>query len=170
MTDKAELLKKLKALAERGEDGERETARRKLDELMVKYGVDDADLSDDILSDVEFRYRDEAERKILNQVFYKINHERKIFVYSRSRAKVLLWRCTVAEDIRAKIEYEFFRDLWRDEVQTFLSAFVQKHGIFRDDPDAPTTEIDGELLARMRMMMNGMQDKQLLLQIEEGSL
>lgn len=170
MTDKAELLKKLKALAERGEAGERDTARRKLAELMDKYGVDEADLSDEALLDMEFKYRDEAERKILNQVFYKINHERGVYVYSKSRAKVLLWRCTVAEGIRAKIEYEFFRDLWRDEVQTFLSAFIQKHGIFRNDQDAPTTEIDKELFVRMGMMMQGMQDKQLVLQIEEGSL
>lgn len=48
---KAELLKKLKALAERGEAGERETARRKLEELMEKYGADEADLADEALSD-----------------------------------------------------------------------------------------------------------------------
>lgn len=170
MTDdkKMELLKKLKALAERGVGGERETAQRKLTELMEKYGVEDADISDEKLDDVDFRYKDAFEEKILRQTFYKINHERGIFVYTNSRKKVLVWRCTKAEAIQAGIEYEFFRDLWRDEVELFLQAFIQKHRIFWIGPDAPSGEIDEETYMRLCAMMQGMQDKQLLLQIEGG--
>lgn len=41
---KMELIKKLKALAERGERGERETAQKKLEQLMAKYGIEEEDL------------------------------------------------------------------------------------------------------------------------------
>jgi hypothetical protein len=166
---KMELLKKLKALADRGERGERDAAQKKLTELMEKFGVEDADLSDEKLEDAEFRYRDRFEEKILQQVFYKVNHEREVYVYTKSRAKVLLWRCTKAEAIQAGIEYEFFNDLWRDEVKLFLEAFIQKHRIFRTGPDAPKGEIDEEIATRMYAMMQGMQDKQLTLRIEERS-
>ena len=44
---KKQLLNKLKTLAERGIGGEKETAQRKLEELMRKYGVEEADLSDE---------------------------------------------------------------------------------------------------------------------------
>lgn len=44
---KKQLLNKLKALAERGVGGEKETVQRKLKELMKKYGVEEADLSDE---------------------------------------------------------------------------------------------------------------------------
>lgn len=171
MTDskKMELLKKLKALAERGEAGERDTAQRKLAELMEKYGVKDADLSDEKLDDAEFRYKDAFEEKILQQTFYKVNHERVVYVYTNSRKKVLVWRCTKAEAIQAGIEYEFFRDLWRDEVQLFLKAFIQKHSIFRTDPDAPSSEIDEKVYLRMCVMMQGMKDKQPTLRLEEQS-
>lgn len=172
MTDdkKLELLKKLKELADRGVGGERETARQKLNELMDKYGLNEADLSDETLSDAEFRYKDPFEEKILRQTFYKINHERGIYVYTKSRAKVLFWRCTKAEAIQAGIEYEFFRDLWREEIQLFMQAFIQKHRIFRNDPDAPSDDsMDDELYMRMVAMMRGMQDKQPLLRLEGGT-
>lgn len=45
MTDKQrELLKKLQALAERGVGGEKETAERKLKQLIKKYGIEEAEL------------------------------------------------------------------------------------------------------------------------------
>lgn len=166
--DKVELLKKLKALADRGVCGEKEAARRKLEALMVKYGIAEVDFADDTLSDVEFHYKDAAEKQLLEQVFYKINHERGIFVYTNSRKKVEIWRCTAEEAVRAKAEYEFYCDLWRDEVQFFLKAFIQKHRIFRTGPDAPTREIDRKERLRMTAMMAGMQDRELLQRIEGG--
>ena len=54
MTDKQrELLKKLQALAERGVGGEKETAERKLKQLIEKYGIEEAELSDDKPMDFE---------------------------------------------------------------------------------------------------------------------
>lgn len=47
MADKAQLVKKIKALAERGESGESENAAALLRELMKKYNVTEADLCDD---------------------------------------------------------------------------------------------------------------------------
>lgn len=57
MSDKKkELLKKLQALAERGVGGERETAERKLKELIKKYGIEEEELNEDKIIDFDFKY------------------------------------------------------------------------------------------------------------------
>ena len=47
MSNKAELLKKIKALADRGVDGERESAQTLLARLMEQYGISETDLEED---------------------------------------------------------------------------------------------------------------------------
>ena len=163
-----ELMKKLMALAERGIGGEKETAKRKLAQLMDKYGVSDADLSDEALEDHEYKYRDQNEKKLLRQIFYKINHERDVLIYSQGRGmhSILIFRATKAEAIQAGIEYEFYRQLWKEEQDFLMECFIQKHRLFRLDPDAPTQDLDEETSKRMWQMMQAMEDKQLQRMIE----
>lgn len=163
-----ELMKKLMALAERGVGGEKETAKRKLAQLMDKYGVSDADLSDEALEDHEYKYRDQNEKKLLRQIFYKINHERDVLIYSQGRGmrSIMIFRATKAEAIQAGIEYEFYRQLWKEEQDFLMECFIQKHRLFRLDPDAPTQDLDEETSKRMWQMMQAMEDKQLQRMIE----
>ena len=153
-----ELMKKLMALAERGIGGEKETAKRKLAQLMDKYGVSDADLSDEALEDHEYKYRDQNEKK----------HERDVLIYSQGRGmhSILIFRATKAEAIQAGIEYEFYRQLWKEEQDFLMECFIQKHRLFRLDPDAPTQDLDEETSKRMWQMMQAMEDKQLQRMIE----
>ena len=60
---KIDLLKKLKTLAEQGIGGEKETAQKKLEQLMQKYNVEEQELSDDVVERYEFRYHGEFEKK-----------------------------------------------------------------------------------------------------------
>lgn len=57
MDKKKELLKKLQALAERGVGGEKETAERKLRQLMEKYGIDEMEFAEDKLEEFEFKWQ-----------------------------------------------------------------------------------------------------------------
>lgn len=68
---KKQLLNKLKALAERGVGGEKETAQRKLQELMEKYEIDENDLSDDKKEKYQFKYKNEFEKKLIKQIAYR---------------------------------------------------------------------------------------------------
>ena len=157
-----ELLKKLKTLAERGVGGEKENAATKLAELMAKYGVSEADLSDDVLNDYEFVYKDQYQRKILNQIFYKVNHERDVLRYRHGRGQrsVLLFRATAAEALEARLEYDFYCDLWSDEVNFFLLAFIQKHRIFWENPDPPPDpDWDDTKMLRLGLLVDAMQDR-----------
>lgn len=85
MTDKQKaLMKKLQALAERGVGGEKETAERKLKQLIEKYGIEEAELSDDKILEFKFHYKGEWEKRLLRQIFYKMfgrEYANKTFVY-----------------------------------------------------------------------------------------
>ena len=61
---KKELIKKLQALAERGVGGEKEGAQRKLEQLMEKYNISEADLSDEQLREHEWKYHTKFEKKV----------------------------------------------------------------------------------------------------------
>lgn len=158
-----QLIKKLQELAERGIGGEKETARKKMAALMDKYGVTEKDLTDEKISDHEITYSGKHERKLLYQILYKINHERGVYRYSHGagRNTILIFRATEAEAVQAQVEFEFYKSLWAEEVDFLLQCFVQKHRIFRTDPDAPTSYASEEETSRMMHMMMGMQSKTL---------
>lgn len=163
-----ELMNKLMALAERGIGGEKETAKKKLAELMDKYGVSDADLSGEILEDHEYKYRDQYEKQLLLQIFNKVNHERQVLEYKwgKGMRSVKVFRATKEEAMEAEIEYEFYKELWKEEQDFLMDCFIQKHRLFRLDPNAPKQRVDEETFTRMQHMMRAMQDKQLQKMIE----
>ena len=73
MTERERLLEKLmkvKALADRGEGGERESAERTLAALMERYGITEADLEDNQVSTHWIRYKTVWEKKLLHQLAY----------------------------------------------------------------------------------------------------
>lgn len=72
MSNKAELLKKIKALADRGVDGERESAQTILARLMEQYGISETDLEEERRETAWFRYSQETERRLLNQIIYMV--------------------------------------------------------------------------------------------------
>jgi hypothetical protein len=165
-----ELLQKLKALAERGEGGEKETAQKMLEKLMVKYGVEEADLSDDKLEDHDFRFHTKYEKRILKQVMYKVADGRDTYTYRYGDGSRTTYgiTCTKAEALQIQIEYEFYVNLWYEELDFFLRAFIQKHSIFDLKPGHATSEISEEDLMRMMSMMQGMKDATLNPMLEEG--
>lgn len=164
-----EKLKKLQALAEKGFGGEKETARKKLAQLMEKYGVTAEDLSDDIIGAYDFRYGNPFEKRLLLQIFYKVNYQREVmkYTYGKGKKSLLIFRATKEEAIQAELEYDFYRQLWDEEASFLMDCFIQKHRLFRTDPDAPTEEVDDKDMAtRMLMMMGSMQDRELQKRIQ----
>lgn len=176
MTDKKkELLLKLKNLAERGVGGERETAERKLQQLIEKYGIDEEELSGDQTVDFEFYYKDEWERKLLRQLFYRMfgmEYANKAFVYKWGKGSRSIYgvTCTKAEGVQLQIEYDFYKKLYYEELDIFQKAFVQKHSLFPDSSgsDREYTEEEKQEFARIFQMMEGLSDKSFNPQIEEN--
>ena len=56
MSNKTELLRKLKKLANEGIGGEKVSAEKKLNELMNKYGISETELLEDKIETMEFSF------------------------------------------------------------------------------------------------------------------
>ena len=113
---KIDFLKKLKNLAEQGVGGEKETAQKKLKQLMQKYNVEEEELSDDTEEKYEFTFHGEFERRLLLQVGYKIlgkKIKKKMYEYKKGAGKrtTRIIECTKAEALQIRIEHEFYCDL-----------------------------------------------------------
>lgn len=170
---KLELLKKIRALAERGDRGEREAARKQLERLMEKYNIQEADLSDEIISIHWFKFANEYERKLLHQIGYKIAPSREAYVHTSGKGKrtELGVKCTKAEALQISIEFDFYKRLMKEEMDFFYRAFIQKHEIFNAEPPKDSErapKLTREELFRMGMMMDGMKDATMHQMIEEG--
>lgn len=173
---KIELIQKLRALAENGVGGEKEGAQRKLEQLMEKYRIKESDLDDESQKDFEFKFHNDLEKRLLDQIMYKVIG--KDFLYNQYHyvrgkgAKTTSGiRCTKAQGIQIGIEYEFYLDLWKEEQEFFFQCFVQKHKLFQTSKEKKlegSQDYSKEEWMRMQAAMNTMQDKSIIQRLEGG--
>lgn len=133
MSNKAELLKKIKALADRGVDGERESAQTLLARLMEQYGISETDLEEERRETAWFRYSQETERRLLNQIIYMVTGRTGfgcVGAYSGRKRKETGVDCTAAERLEIEANYAFFKEAMKKELEIFYSAFANKNNLF----------------------------------------
>lgn len=140
-----ERIKKLQALAERGVGGEKETAARKLQELLEKNGITVEKLGEEEYTFEVFSYKDKIKRKLLAQCIYKVmGYANNATTYkpANTRNKIGIY-CTKAQKLEIELEYEFYEKTFDEQQELFISAFIQKQRIFPNDAPvddtAPTT-------------------------------
>lgn len=136
-------MKKLQALAERGVGGEKETAEKMLQQMLKKNGMSSLEeLENEEVEYTLFSYNGKHEIKLLKQCIYKVMTAAKKVTYYRSkgtRQKIGIY-CTKAQKIEIELEFEFYRNVFYDELNTFIDAFIQAQKIF--PPDAPEDSYD----------------------------
>lgn len=140
MSNKAELLKKIKALADRGVDGERESAQTHLARLMEQYGISETDLEEERRETAWFRYSQETERRLLNQIIYMVTGRSGfgcVGSYSGRRRKETGVNCTAAERLEIefpsedKVKPKSIKDLTPEEREKVLKAGLMMEGMER---------------------------------------
>lgn len=161
--DKAALLKKIRALAERGVGGEAENAEEILRRLMEKYGVSEDELDEAERRRHDFEYHGKEQETLLRQVVYKVTGGyayNLVYRASGRRVKTRLGAdCTAAEKVEIEFLFDFYTRLWERERAAFLSAFIQKHRIFAIRDDIEPQEVSREELLKMQDLMLGMSDE-----------
>lgn len=142
-----EKLGKLKALAERGVGGEKETALRKYEELCEKYGISD-DEAENALNEVEthwFSYSTPLEEELLTQIFYKVTgspvHYQYKGMYSRRKRRGC--DCTKVEAAEIDLLFSFYREEMKKELKVFMIAFKQKNHLYPEESARCYKEYDG---------------------------
>ena len=167
-----EKLGKIKALAERGVGGEKETALRMYEDLCRKYDISE-DEAEAALAQLEkrwFSYSTQLEEELLLQIFYKVTGSGESYIYTGkySRRKKRGCVCTALEAAEIELIFGFYREEMKRELEAFMIAFKQKNNLFPDETARAYKEYDGperklteeeerkyKKAAFMRMVMDG---------------
>lgn len=129
-----EKLKKIKALAERGIGGEKETAIRMYEELKARYEIEDEETMIDAVTLHWFGYNDDLEEDLLTQIFYKVTGKASYHVYTGKykRRKKRGCDCTEIEAAEITLLFNFYKEELKRELQAFMIAFKNSNNLFPD--------------------------------------
>lgn len=138
MTERERLLEKLgkvKALADRGEGGEKESAERTLAALMKRYGVTEEELEDTRATIHWIRYKTDWERRLLGQLAYMHLGTGHSFGcvgrYTKRPRKEVGIECTPAQYIEIEADFAFYSEAMKRKWSCFTAHFSRKMSFFR---------------------------------------
>ena len=161
MRNKEKLLKKIKTLSERGVGGEKESAEKLLLQLMEKYKITEDEISEDSVEFEWFRYKDNIQKRLLNQVIYMILGNVDTYKRTGGRHKLVGAYCTAAQKFEIEMNFEFFRNAMEKELETFYTAFCHKNRLFPTEEIAMEKTSEDEIsnldALKIGMMMEGME-------------
>lgn len=156
-------MKKLKALAERGVGGEKETAEKKLMNLLRENGITSLDeLEEEKPEYTLFSYNGLHEKKLLWQCMYKVlGAETDLSIYrTKGKRQKMGIYCTKAQKIEIELEFEFYREVFYDELDTFINAFIQVQEIFPENAPSREFDIKDKESSKMCLMASGIEKKE----------
>lgn len=134
--------------------GERDAAKAMFEKLCAKHGCLPSDFSETNL--YTFTIANAFERTILTQCICKVLKAREFnWVKTSRKAEVRLAPNQYLEVDRL---YQHYRNVWKQEVENLMVAFLNKHNLFSGvKSDSPST-ITLEKLRQMIQMMGGLDD------------
>ncbi|UJJ60611.1 hypothetical protein [Rhodanobacter denitrificans] len=158
-------LRKILALAERGEAGERENARTHLDKLLRHHGLSMDDITADDGGSVglcKFEVTGSLDARLLRQVVAMVANTSDVRQYRRGRSrKHVAFMLTRSQYAQATFAFAVIRTAWERELEVTFKAFVQVNGLFASEaPPSQLPELTPEReaeLAQMLARMNAMQ-------------
>ena len=164
-------IKKLQTLAERGVGGEKDTAEKMLQKMLEKNGIRSLDeLQSEEYEYTLFSYNGKHERKLLVQCIYKVMTaagDRRYYRSKGKRQKLGIY-CTKAQKLEIEMEFMFYRNVFYEELDIFMSAFINAQGIF--PADAPKEGFDkfNERDIRVAQMASGIDKRTSALMLDSN--
>lgn len=157
------LARKLKALAEKGVDGEKTTAIKTLEAFMAKHEIKPEDLDDDIRKRRQFKVTNN-QYKFFKQIIASVCGSNYIIKYD-PRKKYSVYKpywvdLTDVEFVEISAKFEFYWKAWEKDLELFYSAYIQKNKLYRkpsEDDDREEKELTPEERARLYKIMNMME-------------
>ena len=131
-----EKLRKVAALARSGVGGERENARRMLEEICAKHGLTLEQIESPEVKECRFAYRNDFERKLIYQIAAHVcGRDLVAYNYRRRGRKVKVIGVDLTAMQAADVEtcFAHYRKVWAEQLESmmkdFFVAFVQKQGL-----------------------------------------
>lgn len=145
------LAKKIKALAEKGIDGEKENAQQKLDLLMNKHNISHDDIEGVEILNYFFNVK-KNDFPLWYQLVKRINESIRTYgAFPIKKIKALQLKgnymisCTPVEYIEIEAKFEFYLKLYTKELDIFTTAFYSANDLLIDNPDAVNNLSEEEL-------------------------
>jgi hypothetical protein len=145
------LLRKVKELAERGVDGERDAAAAKLVALMRKYKIKPVDLESQKVVIVRFKYRTMNE-KILGICLAQVTCGRRDVDCRVLPRKTILIYMTKAQKLEWQSIYSHYVAALRKDMALFIAAFFHRQGIQPPPGEGGKDLTPEEISAILKMM------------------
>lgn len=142
MSDKIlELAKKLQALSERGEGGEKLNAQAKLDELLKKHNITIDELNGEKITQFEFTSPLKHQRLMHQVMVMIVGPKYQIFGFKNSKTEFVT-NCTHSQFIEFDMTFSFYSKQYEKDLDLFYKAFVQRNRIFDRTPDSGRSWMD----------------------------
>lgn len=152
MSKYIELAKKLKALADRGVGGEKYNAKKMLKALLKKHNLTMEDIEEEEVCLNQISVIKE-QRKLFHQIGYNVIGKKYYTIDVRRYKNIMLIECTKAHAIEIEAKLNFYWKAYKEELDIFYHAFIQKNKIFAEDADVkPVKKEDKEKMERMLAM------------------
>jgi hypothetical protein len=146
-------MRKLLALAERGEGGEKENAQRMLEKMLDRHGMTMRDLIGEKRELRWFAARGTLDKRLIRQIAAKVLNSQFDSYRSHDKPKLLGIETTPAEAVEIELHIEALRPALADHLEIAFSAFVQANALFRDTSSEPSDEPTAEERARARQIV-----------------
>lgn len=126
-----ELAKKLKALSEKGEGGEKINAEKMLQKIMEKHNLTLEEVEGEKKDFVYFKVNKKQE-EIFWQIVSSVIGEHTTYTDQRRRGYFVL-KITAAEAVEIEMKYDFYWKLYQEEFDIWRSAFIQRNNIYHPE-------------------------------------
>lgn len=160
MSNKIELLKKIKALADGGVGGEKTNAEKKLREMMNKLGLTEEDLEEEKIVTRIFETGNlKVNKNLFGQIAASVIEDVKIYGSTVSK-KIRLIDCTVAQQVEIEAKFAFYKTRYKHDLETFYLAFIQRNRLWpkysKDQEQKEMTPKEEAKWVKAQMMSEGL--------------
>jgi hypothetical protein len=121
-----EMARKLRALAEKAEGGEKESAAKKLARFCQKHGLDEEEYSTEQIR-VKIAYKNQEERSLLSNVMCMVMESDN--VKGTDKDNTFSFLCSPYQFDLIKDAYAYYRKLYREYCEAVLLAMVVRNEI-----------------------------------------
>lgn len=147
-------MRKLLALAERGEGGEKVNAQRMLETMLRRHGMTIGDLIGEKRELHWFKASSSLDKQLARQIAAKVLDGQVVSYRNQRNAKEVGIETTPAEAIEIDLHLEALRPALASHMDLAFSAFVQANRLFKSTPsEAPAKPMTDEERAHARKVL-----------------
>lgn len=176
-----ELIKKLKALSEKGVGGEAINAQKFFQKMLHKHNLTISDIDGEKQEDFFFNARG-INARLFHQIVKRVNYDLKVYQFPSAKVKQFkltgnsMVTCTPAEFIEIEQMFDVYTKLYKKESEVFYSAFLSANDLLARPPKEEQKSTDDltpeelEEWMRVNQMAGNIKKETIRKQLSNGTL